>query len=99
MFFLTDTKLFDLTTSPWITHFMVLRQVVGPGEPFVADYASVGLNARVTPPVARQLVRPGEAPRAALPRASEGLLAGVAPQVGLQGSEQFGTIKITESEK
>lgn len=47
----------------------VQREVVGPREGPLAQVALEGLLARVLPEVARQLVRPGELPRAALPRA------------------------------
>ncbi|CAN7945211.1 unnamed protein product, partial [Ixodes pacificus] len=50
------------------------RQVVRPGEGPLAELALERLLARVLPEVARQLVGPGELPRAALPRAALGLL-------------------------
>lgn len=49
--------------------FGVEGQVVGSGEPAAALLAPEGFGARVLAVVSRQLVRPGEAPLAALPRA------------------------------
>lgn len=52
----------------------VQRQVVAPGEPAPALPALEGLGAGVLPEVAGQLVRAGEAPVAAGPRAKVRLL-------------------------
>ena len=53
----------------------VQRQVVAAGEAAVAELALERLGARVLPVVTRQLIRPGEAPLAARPRALVRLLA------------------------
>lgn len=50
-------------------------QVVGAGETSAADGALEGLGPRVLPEVARQLVRAGKAPVAALPRTLVRLLS------------------------
>jgi len=62
----------------------VLRQVVRPHEPLVADGARESLFAGVRSKVSLQLVGPGEAFSAEEPVADEGPLPGVPPQVSLQ---------------
>lgn len=64
--------------------FDVLGQVVGAHEAAVAHAAPELLLAGVRALVSRELVRPGESPLAALPRASERPLAGVCPGVRLE---------------
>lgn len=60
------------------------RQVVRPGEGPLAELALERLLARVLPEVARQLVGPGELPRAPLPRAGVRLLPCVRPLMCLE---------------
>lgn len=65
-------------------HLEVLGEVIGAGEAFVASGATVRLDAGVGATVARQLVRAGEAPTTAQPRARERFLPRVAPHVRLE---------------
>lgn len=62
----------------------VQGEVVGPGEGARADGALEGFGARVFPVMARQLVRTGETPIAAVPRTPVRLLTRVSPEVGFQ---------------
>lgn len=59
-------------------------QVVGAGEAALAVGALERLDARVLAEVSRQLIRPGELPRAAFPHALVGLLSCVCPAMSLE---------------
>ena len=71
-------------TSVFAVRLRVLRKVVRPHEPFIAERTSEPLLACVGPKVPLQLVGPGEALAAEKPVADEGSLASVPPEVRLQ---------------
>jgi hypothetical protein len=64
--------------------FQMQGEVVASAEAAIAVATFERLCSSVFPVVARQLIRPGESPFAAIPTAAVGLLACVRPLVGFQ---------------
>lgn len=64
--------------------FEVFRQVIAAGKLLLTDDALVRFYSRVGAPMSGQLIGPGKPPSTAGPRAGEGFLPCVPPQMGLE---------------